>query len=161
MEKLKQLSQIIHSDFPSVTDTSFPELVSTSDSGDESGREEDKEKHGQGYGRKSKDPNLSGISKKTKRISQSISKRDKTSDIVTREVEDNTANEPSLRNQKVSEADVLDEKTKAQIEKTTERTMEEILATKRSLLEAKEPLEPRDNKVSELRDDPYAYDEKV
>ena len=69
----------------------------------------------------------------------------KTTDIVTLEEEDNNVNEPSISNQKVSEADVLDEKTKAQIEKTTERTMEEILATKRSLLEAKEPLEPRDN----------------
>ena len=56
---------------------------------------------------------------------------------------------------------MLDEKTKAQIEKTIERTMEEILAKKRSLLEGKEPLEPRDDKVSELGDDPYACDEKV
>ena len=55
----------------------------------------------------------------------------------------------------------MDEKTKAQIKKTIERTMEEILATKRSLLEGKKPLEHRDDKVSELGDDPYANDEKA
>ena len=70
-------------------------------------------------------------------------------------------NEPSLSNQKDSEADVLDEKTKARIEKSIERTMEEILAKKRSLLEGKEPLEHCYGKVSEPGDDPCAYNEKV
>ena len=85
----------------------------------------------------------------------------KTTDIVTLEEEDNNVNEPSISNQKVSEADVLDDKTKAKIEKTIEKTMDELFAPIRSLLEGKEPLEPLDDEVGELGDDPYAYDEKV
>ena len=55
----------------------------------------------------------------------------------------------------------MDEKTKAQIGKSIERTMEEILAKKRSLLEGKEPLGHRYGEVGEPGDDPCAYDEKV
>ena len=43
----------------------------------------------------------------------------------------------------------------------TERMMEDILATRRALLEGREPLNPRDKKISELGGDPYVYDEKV
>ena len=81
----------------------------------------------------------------------------KTTDIVTLEEEDNNVNEPSISNQKVSEADVLDEKTKAQIEKTIEKTMDELFAPIRSLLEGNEPLEPLDDEVDKIGDNPYTH----
>ena len=62
LEKLGSPSQINQkTDIPSVTDTSLPELVSTSDSGDGSGEERDTGKHGQGCGKKDKETNLPGI----------------------------------------------------------------------------------------------------
>ena len=47
----------------------------------------------------------------------------KTTDIVALEEEDHNVSGPSRSNQKVSEADVSDEKTEAQIEKTIEKTL--------------------------------------
>jgi len=84
-------------------------------------------------------------------------------DIVTLEEEVSDVNEQSvISNKKVSGADVLDEKTKKQIEKTIEKTMDELFAPIRSLLEGKEPLEPLDGEINgDLGDDPYAYDENV
>ena len=79
----------------------------------------------------------------------------KTTDIVTLEEEDNNVNDPSISNQKVSEADVLDDKTKTKIEKTIEKTMDELFAPIRSLLEGNEPLEPLDDEVGEIGDNPY------
>jgi len=87
----------------------------------------------------------------------------KAADIVTLEEEVPDVNEQSdTNNKRVSEVDVLDEKTKKQIEKTIEKTMDELFAPIRSLLEGKEPLEPLDDEInSDLGDDPYAYDDKV
>jgi len=87
----------------------------------------------------------------------------KAADIVTLEEEVPDVNEQSdTNNKRVSEVDVLDKKTKEQIEKTIEKTMDELFAPIRSLLEGKEPLEPLDDEInSDLGDDPYAYDDKV
>jgi len=87
----------------------------------------------------------------------------KTADIVTLEEEVPDVNEQSdTNNKRVSEVDVLDKKTKEQIEKTIEKTMDELFAPIRSLLEGKEPLEPLDDEINgDLGDDPYAYDDKV
>jgi len=87
----------------------------------------------------------------------------KAADIVTLEEEVPDVNEQSdTNNKRVSEVDVLDEKTKKQIEKTIEKTMDELFAPIRSLLEGKEPLEPLDDEINgDLGDDPYAYDDKV
>jgi len=87
----------------------------------------------------------------------------KAADIVTLEEDVPDENEQSvINNEKVSEANVLDEKTKNQIEKTIEKTMDELFAPIRSLLEGKEPLEPLDDEINgDLGDDPYAYDDKV
>jgi len=85
-------------------------------------------------------------------------------DIVTLEEEVSDVNEQSvINNKKVPGADVLDEKTKEQIEKTIEKTMDELFAPIRSLLEGKEPLEPLDDDEinGSLGDDPNAYDEKI
>merc|ERR550519_1342803 len=85
-------------------------------------------------------------------------------DIVTLEEEVSDVSEQSLiSNKKVSRPDVLDEKTKEQIEKTIEKTMDELFAPIRSLLEGKEPLEPLDDDEinGSLGDDPNAYDEKI
>ena len=123
MEKLQPTSQIEQLDPPSITDTSFPELASPSDSGDVKGREEERGEHG----KKGNYTNPLGIPKGPRKTSESIYGRDKPSDALTRALDD----EPSLRNQKDSEADMLDEKTKAQIGKSIETTMEEILAKKK------------------------------
>jgi len=84
-------------------------------------------------------------------------------DIVTLEEEVSDVNEQSvISNKKVQGADVLDEETKKQIEKTIEKTMDELFAPIRSLLEGKEPLEPLDDEINgDLGDDPNAYDENI
>jgi len=84
-------------------------------------------------------------------------------DIVTLEEEVSDVTEQSLvSNKKVSRPDVLDEETKKQIEKTIEKTMDELFAPIRSLLEGKEPIEPLDDEINgDLGDDPYAYDENI
>ena len=69
--------------------------------------------------------------------------------------------EPSSSNQRDTDADVLDEKTKAQIGKSIESTMEEIAAKERSLLKGKEPLGHRYGEFGEPADDPYAYEEEM
>ena len=84
MEKLQPPSQIDQSEPPSVTDTSFPELASPSDSWDESGREEDRGEHG----KKRNYTNLSGISKGARKASESTSRRDKPSDTLSRVLDD-------------------------------------------------------------------------
>ena len=70
-------------------------------------------------------------------------------DIVTLEEEVSDVNEQSvISNKKIQGADVLDEETKKQIEKTIEKTMDELFAPIRSLLEGKEPLEPLDDEIN-------------
>ena len=74
LEKLRPLSQSNQADIPRITDTSLPELVSPSDSGDGSGEEKDTEKNGQGCGKRQGHKPPRDL-KKTRRISQSRSKK--------------------------------------------------------------------------------------
>jgi len=89
----------------------------------------------------------------------------KAADIVTLDEEESSANEKSVsRTKKVSESDVLDNKTKETIEKVVEKTMDELFAPIKSLLEGKEPLEPFDDDLDDTiggDDDHYAGDEKI
>ena len=65
MEKLGPPSQTNQkTDITRMTDTSLPDLVSTLDSGDGSEEEKKTGNHGQGCGRKGKETNLSGGSRK-------------------------------------------------------------------------------------------------
>ena len=70
LSQIKQGSNILGPSNSCGKSTSLQDLASSSDSGDETGKDERKEKHVQKQlqeGR-SKDANLSGISKKTRRI---------------------------------------------------------------------------------------------
>ena len=141
MNKFKPQSLDNPSDNLYVTDNSLPDLVSTPGPGSDSGGEESRGRHGQKVGRDSKEANLSRTPQRTGRMSQSIFEGDRTS-----EIEDNSPNDPPLSTQETSETDMQKEKPRTQ----TERMMEDILATRRTLLEGREPLNPRDKKTVSL-----------
>ena len=127
MSKFKPLSRHNAPGHLDVADNSF---LSTPSPGSDSGEEESSGGLGLRVERDSEEANLSGTPPRTGGISQSTSEEDNP-----RVMEDNSANDPPLSTQETSETDVPKGKPRTQ----TERVMEDILATRRALLEGREP----------------------
>ena len=135
-----------------VADNSFLDLVSTPGPGSDSGEEESSGGLGLRIERGSEGANLSGTLPRTGGMPQSTSEEDNPP-----AAEDDSANVSPLSTQETSGVDVPGGNPKTQ----TERVIEDILATRRALLEGREPLNPRGKGSDDLGGDPYACDKET
>jgi len=89
-------------------------------------------------------------------------KRGKVSDVVNLEEEVDDTDERDADGDSETERFVLDEATKSNIEKTIEKTMDDLFKDIKLMVEGKMPLEVDENSEEALEDeDPYAADEKI